>query len=433
MRFKIAASLIAVFTAACGGGPSGGGQTTTEQLPALDHHVNVVFWHAMHGGTQKPTLEQITKDFNASQSNVTVQLVDQESYDPLNQKLLAALAAGNPPDMSQCFENWAAKFNQSKALADLTPYINAKDGLNKSELDDIWPVLLKDGQLNGKQYMFPFNKSTYVLYYNEDMLKEAGISDPPKTWDEFADQAKKLTKGPNQWGTDFSLLDGYENIFEAMVAEWGGTMLNAAQTKSTFNQEPGQKALQFWVDLVKSGAAHRVSSREDQGDFGSKHIGLYVSTIAGYSFVQQAVGGKFKWKVAPLPAGPNGQHTEITGTNACIFAKSAKDVQQGAFQFIKYFTSRQPTSLWSQKTGYMPVRKSAFEAMKQDFYVQNPNLKVAVDQLPNAIFGPSVSVWNEAAFKVILTELVNAVDGKKSVKQALDDAAKKVDDLLTTG
>jgi len=200
---------LALAMAACGGSAGGGGApTTSAQLPALDHHVTVNFWHAMAGGSQKPTLEAITNAFNSSQSNVTVQLQVYPDYATLLQKTLAALAAGNPPDMAQCYENWAAKYNQSKALADLSPYINAKDGLSQSDLTDVWPSMLNDAKLSGTFYMFPFNKSDSVIYYNAEMFKAAGIDRPPATWDEFAADAKKLTVPGQRWGTDFSLAGG---------------------------------------------------------------------------------------------------------------------------------------------------------------------------------------------------------------------------------
>ena len=436
MRTRRLATLgvaLALGLAACGGSSGGGGApTTTSQLPALDHHVTVNFWHAMAGGSQKPTLEQITNAFNSSQSNVTVQLQVYPDYTTLLQKTLAALAAGTPPDMAQCYENWTAKYNQSKAVADLGPYIDAKDGLNAQELRDYWPSMLNDAKLNGTYYMFPFNKSDYVVYYNDDLFKAAGIDRPPATWDEFAADAKKLTIPGQRWGTDFSLALGYENVWESMLNEYGGTMLSKDQTKSTFNATPGQQAIQLFADLVKNGYAHRVQGFEDENDLGSQHAGMIVQTIAGYSFVDRSVGGKFALKTAPLPAGPKGQAVEMVGTNACVFTKAAKDVQQGAFQYIKYFTNAQNTALWSQKTGYMPVRQSAYKDMQTSFYPQNPNLKVAVDQLPHAIFAPQVPVWDQAQ-NTILTELANIVDGKESAKDGLNTAAKKVDDLLTTG
>jgi multiple sugar transport system substrate-binding protein len=424
---------LALAMAACGGSAGGGAApTTSAQLPALDHHVTVNFWHAMAGGSQKPTLEAITNAFNSSQSNVTVQLQVYPDYATLLQKTLAALAAGNPPDMAQCYENWAAKYNQSKALADLSPYINAKDGLSQSDLADVWPSMLNDAKLSGTFYMFPFNKSDSVIYYNAEMFKAAGIDRPPATWDEFAADAKKLTVPGQRWGTDFSLAGGYENLWEAMTSEFGGSLLNKDQTKSAFNSTAGQQAIQVYADLVKAGYAHRVQGFEDEDDLGSQHIGMMVNTIAGYSFVDRSVGGKFTLKTAPVPSGPKGQLVEMFGTNACVFSKAAKDVQQGAFQYIKYFTNTQNTAQWSQKTGYMPVRQSAFKDLQTSFYPQNPNLKVAVDQLPHAIFAPAVPVWDQAQ-NTILTELGNIVDGKESAKDGLNTAAKKVDDLLTTG
>jgi multiple sugar transport system substrate-binding protein len=417
---------------ACGGASSAGGQATTSQLPALDHHVTVNFWHAMAGGSQKPTLEQITSAFNASQPNVTVNLQVYPDYPTLLQKTLAALAAGNPPDMAQCYENWAARFNQSKALANLTPYINAKDGLSQADLADVWPTMLADGKLGGTYYMFPFNKSDSVIYYNADMFQAAGISHPPTTWDEFAADAKALTVPGQRWGTDFSQAVGYESLWEAMNTQFGGTLLSKDQAKATFNSSAGQQAIQVFADLVKGGYAHRVQGFDDESDLGSQHIGFMVNTIAGYSFVQQSVGGKFNLKTAPIPAGPKGSAVEMFGTNACVFSKAGRDVQQGAFQYIKYFTNATNTQTWSQKTGYMPIRQSAYKTMQSTFYPQNPNLKVAVDQLPHAIFAPSVSVWDQAQ-TTILTELVNIVDGRKTAKQGLDDAASKVNDLLTTG
>ncbi|HEY4027163.1 MAG TPA: ABC transporter substrate-binding protein [Candidatus Dormibacteraeota bacterium] len=434
LRMTTAAVAVALSLAACGGGAAGGGAQApaTQQLPALNHHVTVNFWHAMAGGSQKPTLEAITKAFNESQSNVTVNLQVYPDYSTLLQKTLAALAAGSPPDMAQCYENWAAKYNQSKALANLTPYVTARDGLTAEDLKDYWPAMLNDGKLGGTYYMWPFNKSDSVLFYNADMFRAAGIDHPPATWDEFAADARKLTVPGQRWGTDFSLAGGYESLWESMNAQYGGSLLNKDQTKSTFNAGPGQQAIQVFADLVKGGYAHRVQGFEDENDLGSQHIGMMVNTIAGYSFVDRAVGGKFALKTAPVPAGPRGPSVEMFGTNACVFSKASQDVQQGAFQYIKYFTNAQNTAQWSQQTGYMPVRQSAFKSLQTSFYPQNPNLKVAVDQLPHAIFAPSVPVWDQAS-NAILTELANIVDGKETAKQGLDVAARKVDDLLTTG
>lgn len=447
MRFRTLSVVLAVLVAACGG-TSGttGDQGQSGQLPALKNKVTISFWHAMHGGSQKPTIEQLATQFNASQSLVTVNLVDQVDYGTLRTKTLAALAAGTPPDSAQCYPGWADQYNQKKALADITPYLNARDGFSAADLKDFFPSLLKDGQLKGKQYTVPFNKSTPVLYYNDEMFKEAGISAPPKTWDEFVADAKKLndlkpqspqtrSSDGKHWGTDFSQAGGYEQVWEGQVVANGGSLLNKDQTKSAFNSPAGQQSIQMWADLVKSGAAHRVSGYEDEDDLGSKHVGMMINTIAGYSFVAKSVGGGFTLKTAQVPAGSKAAAVEMAGTNVCTFNKASQDVQQGVFQWIKYITSKDGTTLWSEKTGYMPVRQSAVTEMKTSFYPTNKdgaNLQVAVEQLPHAFGGPPLAVWDEASSN-LLVELVNIVDGKKTASQGLADAAKKADDLLANG
>lgn len=418
----------ALLVVSCGGG--GAQQSQGAQLGALDQKVTVTFWEAMAGGALKPALEKITNDFNSSQSHVTVKLEPYPDYGTLRTKTLAAMAAGTPPTMAQCYENWASKYQQSKALADLGPYIGAKDGLSKSDLDDVFPVFLKDGKLDGRQYMFPFNKSTSVMFYNQNALQQAGISSAPTTWDGVFADARKLTAGGN-WGLDAST--SLEGIFESMVQDYGGTILNAGQTKATFNSQAGQKALQLWVDGVKNGSVHVIgASAYDDADFGSGKAALSIGTIAGYSYKAQDVGNKFKMVTAEEPGGPKGAHPQVFGTNVCVFNKASKAEQQGAFQFVKYFTSKAGTTQWSEATQYVPVRQSAYQDMRQGYYAQNPGLEVAVKQLDHGVFSPNVPVWDEATTD-IQNELFNALAGKKSTKQALDDAATQVDQVLQRG
>ncbi|HKC19373.1 MAG TPA: ABC transporter substrate-binding protein [Candidatus Dormibacteraeota bacterium] len=425
IRVVVAATALVV--AACGG-TGGGGTGQSGQLGALNQKVTVQFWEAMAGGSLKPTLEKITNDFNSSQKNVTVQLQVYPDYNTLNTKTLAALAAGNPPDLAQCYENWAAKYNQSHALADMAPYINAKDGLSQSQLSDYFPVFLSDGKLSGKQYMLPFNKSDYVLYYNDDLFKQAGLTGPPKSWEEFFTDAQKLT-GNGHWGTDNS--NSMELIFEEMLMDYGGSLLSSDQSKAAFNSDTGAKVLQMWKDGIANGSVHTISGYDD-ADFGAGKEAMSIGTIAGYSFKQQAVAGKFTMKTAVQPSGPSGAHALIQGTNVCIFSHSSQAVQQGAFQYVKFVTSKSETEYWSENTGYMPVLQSAYKDMQTSFYSSNPILLAAPQELPTAVFDPSLATWNEAIGD-ISTEVENALAGKKSPKQALDDAANQVNTVLAGG
>jgi multiple sugar transport system substrate-binding protein len=167
MRGRTLLSLVAVFLiAACGGGTT----APPPQLGALKTQVQVTFWHALSGNLQT-ALTALTDQFNSSQSNVKVTLVAKGNYVDLNKAVLTGLAASQSPDLTQCIETDAAKYNSSKALADLTPFINAADGLSTADLKDIFPIMLSAAKIKGTYYQFPFNKSTQVLYYNQDMSR----------------------------------------------------------------------------------------------------------------------------------------------------------------------------------------------------------------------------------------------------------------------
>src|SRR3981081_1499198 len=175
MRGRRLVGLLAVaLIVACGGSTT----TPPPKLGALNTTVQVTFWHALTGNLQT-ALAPMTDQFNSSQSNVKVTLVAKGSYTDLNKAVLTGLAANQAPDLTQCIETDAAKYNSSKALAYLPPYLNAVDGLSDADLKDIFPVMLNAAKIKGTYYQFPFNKSTTVLYYNKDMFAAKGITSPP--------------------------------------------------------------------------------------------------------------------------------------------------------------------------------------------------------------------------------------------------------------
>ena len=431
MRGRTLLSLLAVILiVACGGGTS----APPAQLGALNTSVQVTFWHALSGNLQT-ALTDLTDQFNSSQSNVHVNLVAKGGYPDLGKAVLTAIAAGQPPDLTQCIEADAAKYNSSKALAELTPYINAADGLSTADLKDIFPVMLGAAKIKGTYYEFPFNKSTQVLYYNQDMFAAKGISNPPTTWNEFFSDAAKLadpSKGVT--GIEGPTLD----TFLSMLYEYGGQMydnqLNPA--KATINSAAGVKAMTLWTDAIKSGAAKPLPAGNfaDQPNFQNQKSAMYISTQVSYQFIVKPIGNKFKFAEAAFPAGDNGVKDQMFGANMCVFNKSSKDVQHGAFLYIKYLTSQASTTTWAQKSSYMPVRQTAYTTLQNDFYAKNPSQGVGAGMLSKGYLFvlPSTPTSNEQR-DTLTTELNNIAAGREDAKTGLDKAAAKMTDIMTTG
>ncbi|MDQ6692093.1 MAG: ABC transporter substrate-binding protein [Candidatus Dormibacteraeota bacterium] len=420
----------AALIAACGGGSSGG----TSQLGTLNSSVQVTFWHALSGNLQTQ-LQALTDQFNSSQTTVHINLVNKGAYTDLNKSILTGLAAGQPPDLAQCIETDAAKYNSSKALADLTQYINAKDGLSSADLKDIFPVMLNAAKIRGTYYQFPFNKSTTVVYYNQDMFAAKGITSPPATWTEFfADAAKVSDPAKGVVGIEGPTLD----TFLSMLYEYGGQMYDNPEkpSKATVNSAAGVKAMTLWYDAIKSGSAKAVPAGNfaDQTDFQNQKTAMYISTQVSYQFIVKNIGTKFKFAEAAFPAGDKGVKDEMFGANFCAFSKSAADVQHGAVLYMKYMTSQASTTTWAQNTSYMPVRQSAYTTLLGDFYAKNPSQGVGSGMLNkgNLIVLPSVPTSNEQR-DALTTEIANISGLRKDPKTGLNDAATKMSDILATG
>ena len=168
----------------------------------LKNPVEITFWHAMQSA-QGESLTKLINEFNATHPRYKIMPTAIANYNSLQQKTTAALTSGQPPVITQAYENWVANYMLGNRLTPIENFVKDPSiGLSQAEINDFYPIMWQDGYMpDGKMWMMPFNKSNLVMYYNIDMLKEAGFNAPPKTWNEFATMVKALTKEDgSQWG-----------------------------------------------------------------------------------------------------------------------------------------------------------------------------------------------------------------------------------------
>jgi ABC-type glycerol-3-phosphate transport system substrate-binding protein len=223
-----------------------------------------------------------------------------------------------------------------------------------------------------------------------------------------------------------------------MLYEYGGQLYDnpVKPTKALVNSPAGIKAMTLWSDAIKSGAAKPIPAGNfaDQVDFQNQKTAMYMSTQVSYQFIVKPIGTKFRFAEAPFPGGDKGVKDEMFGANMCVFNKSAKDVQHGAFLYIKFLTSEASTTTWAQKTSYMPVRQSAFTTLQNGFYAQNPSQGVGAGMLSKGqlIALPATPTSNEQR-DTLTTEINNIAAGRADPKGGLDRAAAKMNDIMATG
>jgi multiple sugar transport system substrate-binding protein len=395
--------------------------------------VTITFMEAMSSGTLKTAMQYLTAEFNKTHSGIDVQLIVEPSYGVLETKEEAAIAAGAPPTIGQVYEEWAAEFANSKAIVPLTSYLNGPNGLTAAQKADIWPDIYKDQFLpDGKIWMWPFNKSDYVLYYNEAWLKKAGLP-VPTTWTQFAKDAKAVTTS-STWaiaidpGTPAAPADGTFLFFALDLAD-GGQIVKGGEPN--LDSPQAVWALNYLLTLEKEGALKLGTNYPGQTDLGAQKEPFDWSTIAGYYYEQAAAGGKFTVGVAAAPSGSHGQGNILEGTNISIFAKATTAQKNAGWAFMKWLAEPQQTAYWAVHTGYLPVDKSAITLMKS-YYDTHPYQRIAAESLAESYNMPAQAAMQNALGDVS-TAMQEVLEGHSTVAQALAQAESTAKQAFASG
>jgi sn-glycerol 3-phosphate transport system substrate-binding protein len=336
--------------------------------------IEVLYWGAFSGALGERETE-IVQRFNDSQTDVKLTYESQNNYEELAQKVTAALAGGQAPDIALLSDVWWFKFYVANALAPLNDFISA----NQIDVADFQDSLIVEGYRDETYWWMPFARSTPLLYYNKTMFDAAGITELPKTWSEFAAMAPSLVDGDRKAFVHPSSASYIAWLFQGVTWAFGG-QYSTPEFEMTMTNEGTVAAGEYYRASVQSGWAGTPDAPET--DFENELAAAGMFSTGGLTARKNNIGDKFEWRTAFLRE--EKQFGCCTGgAGLALLAGSPPEKQEAAFQFIKYVTSTEGTIWWSQNTGYMPVRKSAVASEEMNaFFAENPNSKVAVDQLP---------------------------------------------------
>lgn len=389
--------------------------------------VTITFWHGM-SGVLLPAIDELTRDFNRLNPGVVVNAQYQGNYGVLNQKLIAAVAAGTPPTISQVFPTWTDQLMRANAIVPVSRFFRGPDGLSDEDLNDLVPILRQANTFGGTMWTMPFNKSLYILFYNADLFKELNLK-VPQTWDEFVSAARALTKEDGGRVVRYGfVVRPNVDYFTTMLLSNGGAFLRS-EREVAFNSPAGVEALQWLADLVQKHKVAYLLPGFADADFGAGKVAMYVATNPGLSFAKAAVGGKFQIGLAPLPYKKT-RATILSGTDVAIMARATPEQQAAAWKYIKFLTGTTGTTRWSLRTFYMPVRRSARDSTLMRVYLRdNPEHRAGLESLEFARTEPSMAEWQEIR-DIISDAVEQALLGKATPQQALDAAAQKANRLL---
>uniref|UniRef100_A0AAU2VA11 Probable sugar-binding periplasmic protein n=1 Tax=Streptomyces sp. NBC_00003 TaxID=2903608 RepID=A0AAU2VA11_9ACTN len=435
IRRKSAAALattasIALLASACTG------QSGTSAADDASKDTTITFWHGWNAATEVKAIQANVDAFQKAHPNIHVKVVGDINDDKINQALRAG--GSSAPDVVSSFTtNNVGKFCSSNAFADLAPFLK-KDGIDPAKT---FPKTMNEyTQFEGKRCALPLLGDSYALYYNKDAFKAAGITDPPKTWSEFAADAKTLTKTKGDSYEQLGFMPnyhGYETTTEHYLAQWSPTYFDASG-KSNIAKDPAfEKGLAFQKQLVDGLGGFtklekfRTTFGAEYGETNPFNTGQLAMAMDGEWRLGMAMDSKAKFEigVAPLPVPDDQVGTYgkgyLTGTIAGIAATSKK--QNAAWELVKFMTTNTDAVVdFANAIHNVP---STFDALKSPKLQADPRFKTFLDiaQNPNSTAAPA-SV-NGGQYLVSLQNLGYDVESGKQgdIKAGLAKTAQEID------
>jgi sn-glycerol 3-phosphate transport system substrate-binding protein len=256
------------------------------------------------------------------------------------------------------------------------------------DINDIYEGMWEYTKYNGKISAVPYNISTPVLYYNAQILKDAGIdvTKAPKTWDELLDYAKKAkTNGNKSNSTDFWGFDTSDApwTYKALLMQNGNSVVESKGDKVSplFDNADGIETAAFWRKLVDEKVMPAGQHDLAEKKFLAGNLAMIISSSARMS--KWTTDVKFGLGAFPLPS--KKKASVPLGGGVLVQFNKSKSEDAATYELIKYLTKKETTTKFSLASGYLPIRKSGLELPETKKAVtENPLYKVAFDQLKDS-------------------------------------------------
>lgn len=382
-------------------------QSTAPQANPADQYevtapIEIEWWHALES-QYDDLVKRVVADFEAANPNIKVNAIYQGSYGDLNEKLIAAQAAGTTlPALTAANTPYVAEYGASGVCEVLDPYIQATD----FDIEDFGEGLITSTSYDGQQVSLPFLISTQIMYYNKDMVDAEGIK-LPDTWDEmdaFIDAAAKVNGGETErYATVFPGWDQW--YYETFYLNNGVKIVNDDNVSSDLASDKAieiAKKLQEWN---LSGKTYWAYGTDASPNMRQNFIdGKALSVIHTSSLYNMYVDNcDFEVGMHYLP-GAQTRNSEVGGSVLLIPAKNSQEVKNAAFKLLTYLTGKDVNMLWAKETGYMPTRNSvtkteegqAFLAEKPAFAAIFDNLDHIYPRIQHPAYSALSKIWMEA-------------------------------------
>ena len=410
-----------------------GGQKDTASTGPIE----LKFWTLL-GGANGDRIQALVDAFNASQSDVVVVNERQGGYDDLQRKLLAAVAAGNPPHLTMVDYKYVPFYAKNGVFVAINDYASAED------MADFIPGLLTDLTYKGKVYAVPFNRSTQGLYYNKDLMRAVGLdpeTDIPRTWQDMVNLGPKVKSilGDNYYVT-YGKEPNAQWMFEPLVYQFGGR-ISDENGRFVFNQpgEGGVEVMTMMRDNVYK-TKYFLIGANPVGSYNEVQFEFFDGKVlfSRDSTAQQGSLGSmldFDWGFTRFPYSEGGTPAVTSGgANIAMTTNTTEAERKAAWKFMQFVTNTENSAWFHMQTGYMPSRYSVMELPEvKEFYKTHPSWRVSIDQLnfvkPTARGVLNAPEWQATIQGALDRIILNNEDPQKVLDEAAAELNRTIDSI----
>jgi multiple sugar transport system substrate-binding protein len=366
-------------------------------------------------------------------------------------KITTAATSGDVPDIVQLGSTWVSAISGMGALEVLSPEAIAALGSPETFVPVAWKTTGIEG--SGKTTAIPWIVDARALFYRTDVLKKAGVSPSElNSWDSFKKALKKIydadiviedqpvaplgISGKNDWNVIHSL------------APWiwmaGGDFLAEDRKTSVLDSEEVFNGISDYISLVTEDYVPieylELNTAQVSANFNSGACAMYfdgpyeVKTLTRPPAEGGALGSltSRKFAVKGYPKGPKAHFTFVGGSNLAIF-KQGKN-KAGAFEVIKYLTSKSAQIEYAKVSGFLPARKDAFD---DPYFAKDPHRQIFKEAVKYGRTYPPIPSWGllepilTRRFGIMWDHVTSSKEYKPDkIREQLKLAKKEVEAIL---
>lgn len=361
-------------------------------------------------------LTKVINEFESKNPNIKVkrEVINSQYMDVIRTRLIGEVA----PDVFYLEAFEAPTLMKSGVLEPLDAYIKPN-----YDIQDFEPSLINAFKRDGKLYAIPKDFSTLALFYNTSAFQNANLKQPPKTWGELTQYAKRLTidtnrdDKPNRYGMGVAP-ELPRQLF--MIKAFGGNLVDSSNYAS-FASPNGVKGLQLVIDQYRRDRTvaqpSDVGANSNSEAFGQGKVAMAIEGAWAIPYLKDTFPN-LKFATAEVPT-INGKKGTMAFTVGYGMNRQSKH-KDAAWKLIQFLTSKQGMKSWATEGLALPSRKSVAAALRYD---RNPLYA------PLAAGAKYATIWQSGeTLPTVMTSFDNQFVSALLGQQPLKDAMQKAQD-----